>query len=257
MTAERFSLEGKVAIVVGGGGALGRAFCLGLGDAGAAVAVVDISPQRSCAVSLELQQAGINAIDIVADACDVGQLEAASKLVGRRFGGIDVLINAAGMADTIDFFTIADPDWYRILDINLTAVFHACQVFGKAMKQAGRGGSIINISSASSDPPLSQVLVYGVAKAGVNNLTQYLARELAPDNIRVNAVAPGFFPTAQNKRILSEQRVAAIMDHTPAKRLGEPDDLVGAVIWLASDAASRYVTGAIIRVDGGFSAMTI
>jgi len=125
------------------------------------------------------------------------------------------------------------------------------------MVDGGRGGCIINISSASSGPPLSRVLAYSVAKAGLNNLTQYLARELAPHGIRVNAIAPGFFPAEQNRKLLSEDRVRAIVGHTPAARLGEPDELVGTVVWLASERASGFVTGAIVRVDGGFSAMTI
>ena len=121
----------------------------------------------------------------------------------------------------------------------------------------GRGGSIINISSASSGPPLSRVATYSIAKAGVNNLTQYLAAELAPRGVRVNAIAPGFFPAEQNRALLSEERVRSILAHTPAGRLGEPDELVGAAVWLASARASGFVTGAIVRVDGGFSAMTI
>ena len=136
-------------------------------------------------------------------------------------------------------------------------MFVACQVFSRAMIAAGRGGSIINISSASSGPPLSRVLTYSVAKAGLNNLTLYLAAELAPHDIRVNAVAPGFFPAEQNRRLLSADRRKAIVDHTPAGRLGEPDELIGAIVWLASQRASSFVTGAIIRVDGGFTAKTI
>jgi NAD(P)-dependent dehydrogenase (short-subunit alcohol dehydrogenase family) len=125
------------------------------------------------------------------------------------------------------------------------------------MVDGGRGGSIVNISSASSGPPLSKVLTYSVAKAGLNNLTQYLAAELAPHGVRVNAVAPGFFPAEQNRRVLSEDRLRAIVGHTPAGRLGEPHELVGVIVWLASERASSFVTGAIVRVDGGFSAMTI
>jgi NAD(P)-dependent dehydrogenase (short-subunit alcohol dehydrogenase family) len=119
------------------------------------------------------------------------------------------------------------------------------------------GGSIINISSASSGPPLSRVVTYSVAKAGLNNLTQYLARELAPSRVRVNAIAPGFFPAEQNRALLSEERVRAILGHTPAGRLGESEELIGAAVWLAAERASSFVTGAIVRVDGGFSAMTI
>jgi len=120
-----------------------------------------------------------------------------------------------------------------------------------------REASIINISSASSGPPLSRVLGYGVAKAGVNNITQYLARELAPNRIRVNAIVPGFFPAEQNRALLTEDRVNSIIDHTPLRRLGKPEELDGALLWLASSRASSFVTGALINVDGGFSAMTI
>ncbi|MGQ9559750.1 MAG: SDR family oxidoreductase, partial [Candidatus Oleimicrobiaceae bacterium] len=120
-----------------------------------------------------------------------------------------------------------------------------------------KGGSIINISSASSGPPLSKVFTYGISKAGVNNLTQFLAREWAPYKVRVNAIAPGFFPAEQNRRLLTKERTEAIFRHTPMARFGEPEELAGAVLWLASASASSFVTGTIVRVDGGFSAMTI
>ena len=136
-------------------------------------------------------------------------------------------------------------------------MFLACQVFGKAMVDAGKGGSIINISSASSGPPLSKVFTYAVAKAGVNQITQFLARELAPNNIRVNAILPGFFPAEQNRKLLTEERIASIMGHTPMNRFGESSELVGAAVYLAAREASSFVTGSILRVDGGFTAMTI
>jgi NAD(P)-dependent dehydrogenase (short-subunit alcohol dehydrogenase family) len=125
------------------------------------------------------------------------------------------------------------------------------------MVDAGRGGSIINISSASSSPPLSKVFTYSITKGGVNQLTQFLARELAPHKVRVNAIAPGFIPAEQNRKVLTPERVAKIMAHTPADRFGEPAEMVGAAVWLASERAASFVTGAIIRVDGGFTAMTI
>jgi NAD(P)-dependent dehydrogenase (short-subunit alcohol dehydrogenase family) len=125
------------------------------------------------------------------------------------------------------------------------------------MSSPDRSSSIINISSASSGPPLTRVLAYGVSKAGVNNLTQYLAEELAPSNIRVNALIPGFFPAEQNRALLTVERIQQIAEHTPLRRLGEPEELAGALLWLASPLASSYVTGALIRVDGGFSAKTI
>jgi NAD(P)-dependent dehydrogenase (short-subunit alcohol dehydrogenase family) len=125
------------------------------------------------------------------------------------------------------------------------------------MIEQGKGGSIINISSVSSGPPLSRVFTYSLSKAGVNNMTQYLSREWAPHNIRVNAIAPGFFPAEQNRKILTEERVASIFNHTPMNRFGDPEELIGATVWLASEKASSFVTGALIRVDGGYTAMTI
>ena len=175
----------------------------------------------------------------------------------ERFGHVDILVNAAGVNSGTPFFEITEAEWHRILDIDLTSVFLACQVFGKAMVDAGRGGSIINISSASSGPPLSKVFTYAVAKAGVNQITQFLARELAPHNIRVNAILPGFFPAEQNRKLLTEERVASILGHTPMHRFGESCELVGAAVYLASQEASSFVTGSILKVDGGFTAMTI
>jgi NAD(P)-dependent dehydrogenase (short-subunit alcohol dehydrogenase family) len=125
------------------------------------------------------------------------------------------------------------------------------------MVDRGQGGSIINFSSTSSEVPLSRVLTYSVSKAGINILTRYLARELAPHKVRVNAIVPGFFPAEQNRKLLDDARIESILRHTPMGRLGEADELVGTMIWLASDRASGFVTGALVRVDGGFSAMTI
>jgi NAD(P)-dependent dehydrogenase (short-subunit alcohol dehydrogenase family) len=253
----RFDLEGRVAAVIGGTGVLGGAICHGLADAGAAIAVVGRSSERADVRVAAIRAAGGAAVAVLADAVDRASLEEAHGTIAERLGPIDILVNAPGLNSATPFFEIDEDEWRRILDANLTAVFLACQVFGRAMVDAGRGGSIINISSASSGPPLSRVLTYSVAKAGLNNLTQFLARELAPDRIRVNAIAPGFFPAEQNRKLLSEDRVRAILGHTPAGRLGEPDELLGTVVWLASERASGFVTGAIVRVDGGFSAMTI
>jgi NAD(P)-dependent dehydrogenase (short-subunit alcohol dehydrogenase family) len=155
------------------------------------------------------------------------------------------------------FLEITEEEWHRLLDVDLKSVFLACQVFGAHMTQPGKGGSIVNISSISSGPPLSKVFTYSVAKGGVNQITQFLAREWALQGVRVNAILPGFFPAEQNRKLLTEERTASIMTHTPMKRFGDPRELVGTAIFLASDAASSFVTGAIIRVDGGYSAMTI
>lgn len=125
------------------------------------------------------------------------------------------------------------------------------------MVEQGSGGSIINISSVSSDPPLSKVFTYSASKAAINNVTKFLAREFAQSNVRVNAIIPGFFPAEQNRKILSPERIDSIMQHTPMNRFGEKEELQGAVVWLAAPQASSFVTGALIRVDGGFGAMTI
>lgn len=252
-----FDLGGRVAAVIGGTGVLGGAICHGLGEAGAAVAVLGRSAERAEARVAALGEAGVRAIGVTLDATRPESVEAAHREVEARLGPVDILVNAPGVNSSTPFLDIGLDEWHQLLDANLTAVFVACQVFARPMIARGRGGSIINISSASSGPPLSRVLTYSVAKAGINNLTQYLARELAPDRIRVNAIAPGFFPAEQNRALLSEDRLRAIVTHTPAARLGEPQELVGTAVWLASDAASGFVTGAIVRVDGGFTAMTI
>jgi NAD(P)-dependent dehydrogenase (short-subunit alcohol dehydrogenase family) len=252
-----FDLSGQVAAVIGGTGVLGGAIAHGLGDAGAAVAVLGRSEERAASRVEALRADGIRAMSVLVDATDPGQVEAARRAVEAELGPVDILVNAPGVNSATPFLEITLDEWHRLLDANLTTVLVACQAFGRAMIERGAGGSIINMSSASSGPPLSRVLTYSVAKAGLNNLTQYLARELAPAGIRVNAIAPGFFPAEQNRALLSEERLRDIVSHTPAGRLGEPHELVGAVVWLASAAASGYVTGSIVRVDGGFSAMTI
>lgn len=252
-----FSLEGKVAAVIGGSGTLGSVFCRALGSAGAKVAVIGRSEEKAGNVAKSLAEEGIQATGIAADATRKDRLEAACDAIVEQFGRVDILVNAPGVNSSTPFFEITEDEWQHIMDSNLKSVFLACQVFGRRMIDQGEGGSIINISSASSGPPLSKVFTYGVSKAGLNNLTQWLAREWAPYKIRVNALAPGFFPAEQNRKILSPERVADILRHTPMGRMGEPEELAGTIIWLASDAASGFVTGALIRVDGGFSAMTI
>ena len=252
-----FDLTGRVAAVIGGTGVLGGAVCEGLAGAGASVAVLGRSTERGSARADSIVREGGRAMAVSVDATDRSALVHAQAEIERELGPVDILVNAPGVNSATPFFEIELAEWHRLLDANLTSVFLACQVFGRAMVDRGAGGSIVNFSSASSGPPLSRVVTYSIAKAGINNLTQYLALELAPHRIRVNAIAPGFFPAEQNRKLLSEERLAAILAHTPARRLGEPPELVGTVVWLASESASGFVTGAIVRVDGGFSAMTI
>ncbi|MCS6953917.1 MAG: SDR family oxidoreductase [Bryobacterales bacterium] len=253
-----FSLDGKVAVVIGGAGVLAGAMAEGLARAGADIVIVyhqskekaEERVRRICAL-------GRRGLAVQADATRREDLERALRQTLEAFGQVDILINAAGINSATPFFEIPEEEWYRILDVNLKSVFLACQVFGKVMVESGRGGSIINISSASSGPPLSKVFTYSISKAGVNQITQFLAREWAPYNVRVNAILPGFFPAEQNRRLLTPERTAQILNHTPMKRFGEPEELVGAAIYLASEKASSFVTGAILRVDGGFLATTI
>jgi NAD(P)-dependent dehydrogenase (short-subunit alcohol dehydrogenase family) len=255
--SEMFSLAGKVAAVVGGGGVLAGEMAMGLGRAGADIAILDFNPAGAEARAAAVRGLGRRAIGIPSDATSKSDLQAALGRIVAELGRIDILINAAGINSGTPFLEIAEEEWHRILNVDLTSVFLACQVFGKAMVESGNGGSIINISSVSSGPPLSKVFTYGVSKGGVNQITQFLAREWAPHRVRVNAIVPGFFPAEQNRKILTPERTASIMGHTPMGRFGEPGELVGAAVFLAAEKASSFVTGAILRVDGGFLAMTI
>jgi NAD(P)-dependent dehydrogenase (short-subunit alcohol dehydrogenase family) len=257
MPNDMFSLEGKTAVVIGGGGVLAGEMASGFAQAGAGVAVLDLDAAHAQTRAAAIRELGHRAIGIQCDATRKADLSRALEIVLREFGAADILLNAAGINSATPFFEISEEEWQRILDVNLKSMLLACQVFGKNMVEAGRGGSIINVSSASSGPPLSKVFTYSISKGGVNQLTQFLARELAPHKVRVNAIAPGFIPAEQNRKVLTPERVASIMAHTPAARFGEPSEMVGAVVWLASERAASFVTGAIIRVDGGFTAMTI
>lgn len=257
MQNDLFSLSGKVAAVIGGGGVLAGTMATGLAEAGADIAVIDFNGDAAEKRAECIRLLGRRALGIQADATSRPDLERSLAAIQAEFGRVDILINAAGINSATPFFEITEEEWHRILDVDLKSVFLACQVFAKAMIDAGQGGSIINISSASSGPPLSKVFTYSVAKGGVNQITQFLAREFAPHKVRVNAILPGFFPAEQNRRILTPERTADIMRHTPVKRFGEPEELVGMTVFLASEKASSFVTGALLRVDGGYSAITI
>jgi NAD(P)-dependent dehydrogenase (short-subunit alcohol dehydrogenase family) len=252
-----FSLAGKTAVVVGGGGVLAGEIAMGLAGAGADVVIADLNEDNAKLHARAVGDLGRKALACQADVTRKADIQRILDATLENFGGVDIVLNAAGINSGTPFFEIQESEWERIMDVDLRSVFLACQVFGKAMVDAGKGGSIINISSASSDPPLSKVFTYSVAKGGVNQITKYLAREFAPYNVRVNAIQPGFFPAEQNRKLLTEERVASIMNHTPMHRFGSASELIGAAIYLASDKASSFVTGSIVRVDGGFGAMTI
>lgn len=166
-------------------------------------------------------------------------------------------VNSTGANSAIPFFDTEEAEWDQITDVNLTGVFLACQVVGRYLIDLGEGGSIINVSSMARMTPLTKVFTYSASKAGVINLSKNLAREWASHDIRVNCIAPGFFPAEQNRGILSDDRISDIMGHTPMERFGEPRELVGATLLLASDAAGSFITGANFPIDGGDSSMTI
>jgi len=252
-----FSLSGKTAVVVGGGGVLAGEMARGMAAAGANIVIVDVGEGKARQAAQGIGGDSHQAIACQADATSKADLETVLKTALSSFGRVDILLNAAGINSGTPFFEIGEAEWENILNVNLRSVFLACQVFGKHMVEAGNGGSIINISSASSDPPLSRVFTYSVSKGGVNQITKYLAREWAPYKVRVNAILPGFFPAEQNRALLTQERVQSILAHTPMGRFGEPSELVGATLFLASERASSFVTGTILRVDGGFGSMTI
>ncbi|MDP9579787.1 UNVERIFIED_ORG: NAD(P)-dependent dehydrogenase (short-subunit alcohol dehydrogenase family) [Bacillus sp. 1751] len=252
-----FDLTGKTVVAFGGNSVLGASIARGLAAEGAKIAIVGRNVEKAEKVVRDITEDGGQAKTFQADVSSKESLENVAKEIEQWSGGWEVLLNAPGKNSPTPFFDLEMEEWDDILDVNLKGVVLTCQIFAKKMIEQEKKGSIINISSVSSTTPLSKVFTYSVSKAGVNNMTQFLAREFAPYGIRVNAIIPGFFPAVQNQKILSEERIESIMNHTPMKRFGKPDELQGAAVWLASEQASSFVTGALIRVDGGFGSMTI
>lgn len=270
-----FSLTGKVVVVTGGTGVLGGEMARGMARAGAKVGVLGRREERAREAVKDIEASGGEAMALPADVLDREQLEAARDAVLDRWGRLDALVNAAGgnvPAATIgedgSFFGMPEAAFREVLDLNLLGTLLPTQVFGEAMiregADAGRGaaGSIVNISSMAAQRAITRVAGYSAAKSAVENLTRWLAVELARKHgsgLRVNAVAPGFFLGEQNRALLVREdgslteRGQKIVEHTPAGRFGQPEELVGAVVWLCSSAA-RFVTGVVIPVDGGFSA---
>ncbi|MCS6863791.1 MAG: SDR family oxidoreductase [Gemmataceae bacterium] len=265
-----FDLTGEVAAVLGGTGVLGGAMAEALAAAGAAVAVVGRNEERGRERVRTIEKAGGKAIFVSADAMNPASLTHARDTIRAQLGNITVLVNGAGgnkpegtVAPGGDFCKLPLDGWQAVFDLNLVGgTLLPCQIFGETMVAAGRG-SIINIASMSSVIPLSRVVAYSASKAAVLNLTLWLAREWATKGVRVNAISPGFFPAEQNRRLLMNEdgtytdRGRAIINHTPMGRFGNPEELAGAVVWLAAPRASSFVTGQNIIVDGGFSAVTI
>ncbi len=251
-----FSLEGKVAAVMGAGGHLCSIMALALSKAGAKVACLDKDEQAAQRVVQEIRAEGGQSFARYIDVTDPQTHRKGLADILSEYGKVDILINGAGINAPTSFFEITLEEWHAILDSHVTATFLACQIFGKHMV-GQKKGSIINISSMAAGPPLSKAFAYSVAKSGIRNLTQNLAREWAVEGVRVNALRPGFFPTQWSmKNFINPDRQKSILSHTPMGRYGKPQELVGAVLWLASDAAG-FVTGSEVSVDGGFSCMTI
>ncbi len=252
-----FGLHERTAVVIGGTGVLGGAICDALAGAGAGVVVVGRNAQQGSEAVRRIEQAGGCAEFCAADSTrrtDLEQLVSHLRTTGRS---CDILVNGAGVNSATPFLEITDEEWDRILDVNLRSVRLACQVFGQEMLERKTPGSIINVASLTAITPLSRVFTYSASKAAVLSLTQNLAREWAPNLIRVNAISPGFFPAEQNRKVLTPDRVENIMRHTPMARFGEPAELAGAILLMASNRAGSFLTGANIVVDGGFTAMTI
>lgn len=267
---DSFSLKNKTAVVTGGGGGLGSAIADGLARAGARLALTGLTEDRAARAAEQCRKHGCDARAYVLNVLEEPAVRDGAQRILDDFGHVDVLVNCVGgniAAATTgpdrSFFETAPAELRAVLDLNLVGgVIQPCQAFGRAMADNPGGGAIINISSMAADRPLTRVLGYSAAKAAVNNFTKWLAVHLAQEyspQLRVNAVAPGFFLTEQNRFLLQDEagalteRGKQILAQTPMARFGEPGDLAGAVVWLASDAA-RFVTGAVIPVDGGFSA---
>ena len=265
-----FDLTNEVAVVVGATGALGGACAQALAEAGAKVAVVGRNTERGEARVKTIAEAGGDAQFFSCDAMDPDSLKNCHEAISEVIGATTILLNAAGgnhpdatVTPEMPFENIPQPAWAKVFDLNLVGGFLLpCQEFGPAMCERGKG-SIINIASVTSHLPLSKVIAYSASKAAVLSATRFLAREWATQGVRVNSITPGFFPAEQNKKLLFNEdgtpsdRAKAIYGHTPMGRFGDPSELAGAAVYLASEKAASFVTGSDIVVDGGFLSQTI
>ncbi len=252
-----FGLEGKVAVVIGGTGELCGAMAEGLAGAGAEVVLVGRNADKAASRLSRIAAVGGKAWFQPAEASKAADLQHLLSEVLKKSGRVDILVNGAGVNASTPFLDITEEEFDRIIGTNLKSVFLACQVFGRHLIAAGKGGSIINLGSMAGLVPLSRVFTYSSSKAAVHNLSKNLAREWAPHRIRVNTLVPGFFPAEQNRKILTPERTAAILGHTPMHRFGDARELIGATLLLAGDGGGSFVTGSEIVVDGGYHATTI
>ena len=251
-----FTLAGKTAVVIGGTGELCGSMAVTMAEAGAEIVLVGRSEEKAKAKLELITAAGGSGYFVPADVASRESLESLLATVIEKSGKCDILVNGAGVNAATPFLEVPEEEFDRIFATNAKAVFVACQIFGKYFLDNKVEASIINVGSMSGVIPLSRVFTYSMTKAAVHNISKNLAREWATDNIRVNTLVPGFFPAEQNKKVLTPDRVAQIMGHTPMARFGEAKELAGATLLLASSAGS-FITGTEIVVDGGYAAMTI
>ena len=278
----KIDLSGKVALVTGGGGVLCGCMAKALAECGAAVAVADLRHESADAVATEIVAAGGKAIPVSCNVLEKASLEGANRVVTDQLGPVDILVNGAGgnhpkgttskeylmpedLEQTVEGVTTfydLDPDGVQfVFNLNFLGTLLPTQVFTRAMAKAGKG-TVINISSMNAFTPLTKIPAYSGAKAAVSNFTQWLAVHMSKVGIRVNAIAPGFFLTDQNRSLLTQDdgsltaRGDTIVSHTPMGKFGSPDDLVGVLLWLVSDGGAGFVTGTVIPIDGGFSAFS-
>ncbi|MGA9542995.1 MAG: glucose 1-dehydrogenase [Candidatus Sulfotelmatobacter sp.] len=253
MGYRQLDLDGKVAVVIGGSSGIGRTLARGLAEAGADVVPSARRMELVNVIAEEIESTGRRSLRVICDVADRGSLEKLLQASVQAFGKVDILLNAAGFnqrAPTLDF---SEADWDKLIDTNLTGTLRACQVFGRHMIER-KYGRIINIASMGSFLALYEVAAYCASKAGVASLTKSLAIEWARHGVCVNAIAPGYFRTALSEKLLmGTPRGEEVLIRTPMKRFGELDELIGAAVFLASDAAS-FVTGTLLAVDGGFLA---
>lgn len=272
-------LSGKCAVVTGAGGVLCSDFAKAIAQCGASVALLDINLDAAEKYAEEIRQAGGKAIAVKANCLEKASLLEAKAVVDKEFGPCDILINGAGgnnprattaneyfdaealeNPDVQDFFSLSDSGFKFVFDLNVTAAFLTTQVFALDMAKSGKGGNIINISSMNAFRPLTKIPAYSAAKSAVSNFTQWLAVHFANTGIRVNAIAPGFFVSNQNRALLFNQdgtptaRTGKILRGTPMNRFGESDELLGGLMFFLCDEASSFITGVVLPIDGGFSA---
>jgi len=252
MTGSLFDLTGKVAVVVGGTSGIGRALALGLASAGADVVASGRRRDLVDSAAAEIQRRGRRTTVCCADVSDLASLVKLREVCVNELGRIDILVAAAGVTKRVPTLQMSEDDWDRIVETNLTGVMRACQVFGAPMIEQRRG-RIITIASIASMVGLHEVAAYTASKAGVAGITRALAVEWASHGVTVNAIAPGVFQTDLNRELLKSGRGEEFLVRTPMKRFGNVDELVGAAVFLASDA-SGFVTGQLIAVDGGLLA---